>query len=212
MSYVFTVTVDNTTEQEGDAPVQGFQLSVQDAAGNHIGELLLNDAVNTRYAGNIADYVTHTAVGRFETSWTMEWISPQQGDAPEVVTVYVAGNATNGNGNVSGDYVYTTTATIPLKATSSEPQVVAGAFVLNAIYPNPARLGTTVELELERTLTVTLRVFDGLGRVVRTADSGQLPAGTHDLRLNVEDFATGLYFVEVSTPEGSLVRPISVLR
>jgi hypothetical protein len=211
VSYVFTVTVDNTTEPEGDAPIQGFQLSVQDAEGNHIGDLLLNDAANTLYAGGDFNYVTHSLAGRFETTWTVEWISPQVENAPELVTVYVAGNASNANGNVSGDYIYTASSAMALKGTSTQPLAVPGAFTLTSVYPNPARGVSTVEVSLDKALTVTVRVYDGLGRVVQTVDAGHLPVGTHDVRLNVDGYAPGLYFIEVYTGEGSLVRPVTVI-
>jgi len=211
-SYTFTVTVDNTTEPANGDPVQGFQLSVQDAEGNFIGELVITDADATRFSFG-GNHVTHTSSGRTQDSWTMDWIAPDEENAPDVLTVYVSANAADGNFNVSGDYVYTTSAEMERTKTSSEPTVVPGAFTLEALYPNPLRSGSAqVEFTMEQVLPVELIIYDSLGREVRASTLGVRPEGSHTVTLGVDGLPSGLYFVRVVTPEGLVTRPFTIAR
>lgn len=212
MAYELSVTVDNTTEPAGDDPVQGFQISVQDAEGNHVGELMVVDAVNTRFSAGSVEYVTHTSAGRFESTWIVQWTAPPEDAAPEMVTVYATGNAAAGNGNPSADYIYSTAFAIKRQVKSSEPPAVPGVLAFSAVYPNPMTAGGIAVVTLERTSAVTLRIYDGLGRVVRTVEPGLLEAGQREIALDVAGLAGGMYFVEIATPEGSVVRPVTVAR
>lgn len=67
--------------------------------------------------GSQFQYVEHTSLGTFlgrsatETNpviWEVDWIAPPKG--ARAVTFYSAGNAANGNGSSSGDYIYTASA------------------------------------------------------------------------------------------------------
>jgi hypothetical protein len=214
MIYSFTITIDNTTPQAGDDAVQGFMVSVQDAEGNYVGELVVTDGDNTRFAsaGIGQNYVTHTYTGRLHDTWTVDWIAPLDEDAPEVATIYLLGNAADGDGSPAGDYIYLTTAPMERSTVSAEDAGVPGAFALAALYPNPVRTSGMIELVMERPLAVTLTVHDGLGRTVRSADLGVLAEGTHELSLPADGLPAGVYFARVTTPAGELVRAFTVVR
>src|SRR5262249_26064361 len=60
--------------------------------------------------GNPRQYINHTIQGTFPTgtnqgSWSFKWRAPAASVGR--VTFYAAGNAANGNGGSSGDYIYT---------------------------------------------------------------------------------------------------------
>jgi hypothetical protein len=50
-----------------------------------------------------------------------------------------------------------------------------------AIYPNPFNPRTTIALELPRSSPVSVRLFDGAGRLVGTLNDGEMPAGRSEL-------------------------------
>ena len=52
-------------------------------------------------------------------------------------------------------------------------------FMLSRPVPNPFRNATVIAFALARSGRVTLRVYDGTGRRVRTLESGALVAGPH---------------------------------
>jgi hypothetical protein len=206
----FTVTVDNTTPPVGTLK-QGFQVSVEDdAAVEHAGTLVIVDDENTRFSSGEQKYVTHTTAGNAQTTWTVGWTAPT--DAPETVTIYAAGNAANGNFAPTGDYIYTTSATLSRSGVSNEEEATPLVARVEAIYPNPFVRAATVELTLERATPVTVTLYDGLGRAIRILEEGTIGAGAHTVRVERDGLAAGVYFIEVRTPEAVTTRPITLAR
>jgi len=48
---------------------------------------------------------------------------------------------------------------------------------------------------------VTVRLYDLLGREVKTVLEGMQEAGRHEISLSVPELASGVYFVRLVTPE-----------
>jgi hypothetical protein len=95
-------------------------LSVEDALGNHVGTLILTDAVNTQLNASDPHYIHHTGAGvdNAVTNWgasgnsavyNFDWMAPAGDVGP--ITFWAAGNAINNNFSSSGDHVYTTGVT-----------------------------------------------------------------------------------------------------
>lgn len=214
----FTITVDNTTPPGGGMGVkQGFEVSVEDdAAEAHVGTLVIVDDANTKFAqfdinpDDEEKYVTHTSVGAEVSSWTVGWTAPV--DAPETVTIYAAGNAANFNFSSGGDYIYTTSVTLDRVTTANEDAAAPLVARVDAIYPNPFVQTATVDYTLERSASVTVTLYDGLGRVVRALDSGAKGAGDHTVEVASDGLPAGIYFVEVRTPEAVTTRPLTLAR
>lgn len=115
-------TVYNLIVRVAD-PVQvggGFQISVEDPVGNHVGTLLLSDTTNTRFNSGAQVFVNHTSTGvdNSVANWAangnavdyvLQWQSPGMDVGP--VTFWVAGNAIDDNGSNTGDFVYLTNKT-----------------------------------------------------------------------------------------------------
>ncbi|MGH9838998.1 MAG: choice-of-anchor V domain-containing protein [Blastocatellia bacterium] len=118
-----TVTV---TINQADRMRFGFEATVLDDLGRRAGDLTVTEAERTRivdgtgaYVGR--QYVQHIAGGIMpngtnQNSWTFRWKAPATNVGR--VTVYVASNAANGNGNNSGDYIYITNTSIQAPAAS----------------------------------------------------------------------------------------------
>jgi len=76
-----------------------------------------------------------------------------------------------------------------------------------SILPNPFNTDATIVLDLGSSLQVTLTGYDVTGRVVTTfADDVTLPKGRHQFTFNPE--VAGVYFVELKTDEGDMVRKV----
>ncbi len=74
--------------------------------------------------------------------------------------------------------------------------------------PNPFNPETSFELGLPRATSVTVRIYDVSGHLVRTLLKGTLPAGTHVLRWDGTDerrrpLASGVYFYQIHAGEFS---------
>lgn len=204
-----TVTVNNTTPPVG-TPKQGFEISVEDdAAQAHVGTLIVDD-VNTRFAGGDEHFATHTSTGNQDTTWTVGWTAPVE--APETVTIYAAGNATNGDFSPTGDYIYTTSLTMQRSGVANEPEAVPLAARLDAVFPNPFVETAAVTYTLDRPMAVTLTLYDGVGRVVRVLEDGVRSAGAHTVPVEAGDLAAGTYFVQVRSEAGTEVRALTLAR
>ena len=66
------------------------------------------------------------------------------------------------------------------------------------VFPNPFNSGCMIKLHLERTETISIRVYDLQGRVTAELFSGQLTSGIHDFNFNADNLSSGIYFVRVS--------------
>ena len=92
-----------------------------------------------------------------------------------------------------------------------------GEFEVDMISPNPVRGAAELELRAARAGTVTARVFDVRGALVRTLAAGPVPTGTSMLRWDGRNdrgdaVPTGIYFFRIETPEGSSSHKVAFLR
>ena len=87
-----------------------------------------------------------------------------------------------------------------------------------SLSPNPLNPSGILRLTTSRDGFIRVRMFDLQGRVVRVLeDRAMVPAGAHDVRIDGRNtagqtLASGVYFYEVETVEGSLKGRITVLK
>jgi hypothetical protein len=100
------------------------------------------------------------------------------------------------------------------EATAVEEEEVAipGGFTLEQNYPNPFNPTTQIAFELPASTTVSLEIYDLLGRPVETLISGNLSAGRHLVKWNSQGNPSGVYFYRLVTPEFSASRKMLLLR
>ncbi len=80
-----------------------------------------------------------------------------------------------------------------------KPEIV-DRFILHQNYPNPFNPQTTIRYALPRGSTVTLKVYDVLGREVATlVHNERIAAGNHEVSFNAENFPSGMYFYRLQT-------------
>ena len=70
-------------------------------------------------------------------------------------------------------------------------------FVLSQNYPNPFNPMTTIKYQLTQDGYVTLKVYDMLGREVRTLISENQKADTYIISFNAQNLASGVYFYKL---------------
>ncbi len=110
------------TASQDDAVVYGFQLTAIDSTGKTVGSFALpnespprSQIISNVVEGNVRQYVEHTIDGLLSqsfgtNSWTFIWTAPS-GPTGQVV-FYAAGNAANGDGSPSGDFIYTKSVSV----------------------------------------------------------------------------------------------------
>ena len=94
------------------------------------------------------------------------------------------------DGKVYRTVTSTTTRVSPIAGIIGGP----ANFGLTQNYPNPFNPTTIINYQLPRNSFVLLEVFDMLGRKVRTLVNEKEYAGTHSVRVNGSNLASGVYF------------------
>jgi hypothetical protein len=86
-----------------------------------------------------------------------------------------------------------------LVAAKEHPLQLPTAVALHQNYPNPFNPVTRITYDIPVSSNVTLRVYDILGREVKTLVNGSSPAGSYSLQFDGSDLASGVYFYQLET-------------
>ena len=103
----------------------------------------------------------------------------------------------NGQGLPTSGIIYVDNLRLkyPGQVTSVAGGARAPAFVeLEQNYPNPFNPATTIEYRLSASSDVTLKVYDLLGREVRTLVSERQNTGSHTVTFDAHNLSSGVYF------------------
>ena len=83
---------------------------------------------------------------------------------------------------------------------------------LHQSYPNPAHRAATVPLEVPVEGPVRLRLYDALGRQVRTLLDRPLTPGRHEVHVDVSDLASGVYHYRLRAGDARASGRMTVVR
>ncbi len=70
-------------------------------------------------------------------------------------------------------------------------------FTLYQNYPNPFNPNTVIEYHLPQTSFVTLRIYDVIGREIKTLVNEKQNAGHHSLTIDASNLSSGVYFYRI---------------
>ena len=70
-------------------------------------------------------------------------------------------------------------------------------FELFQNYPNPFNPSTTISYQLPSAMTISLKIYDALGREVLTLDEGLKEPGYHKNEWNARNVASGMYIYQL---------------
>ena len=81
-----------------------------------------------------------------------------------------------------------------------------------ALFPNPTKNNATIELSLTKTETVNVNVINMMGEVVFSQTLNNLSAGNQTIYLNSENWANGIYNVNITTSSAKVSRKLEVIK
>lgn len=79
------------------------------------------------------------------------------------------------------------------------------------MYPNPASNSTTISFDLNQNENINVVVMNTLGQVVHN-ESLAFNAGTHEVKLNTENWAAGVYNVNFTTSSASASKKLTITK
>ena len=83
---------------------------------------------------------------------------------------------------------------------------------LGASYPNPAHEAVSIPFTLAERVPVTLRLYDVLGREVRTLFTGVASPGEYIANLSAGALTPGTYYYKLSAPSYLVTRSLVIVR
>ncbi len=182
----------------------GFNLVALDTNNASIGTLTAGTGSQVLNGPSSRRNLTHTSSGTSTSTagskiFNFTWTAPTTYLGP--VTFYAAGNAANGDGGTSGDFVYTGNLTVSGNPVTALTTDLLGGF---SLYPNPVVQGNAITLDFEGTVE-KIEIIDYKGAVLfrlLNPESG--------IRIPTNQLIKGAYLVRLMKDEKSLTKRILV--
>jgi hypothetical protein len=131
--HTYSITVAHRTTDQSRRR-WGFELTAVTVSGAQAGDFMVSNSTEQVISGGASgverQYIEHTLMGTFAgqengAQWIFNWTAPSRDVGS--ITFYAAGNQANDDGNLTGDQIYTASATA--KSSSFQPPVVFNASV-----------------------------------------------------------------------------------
>ena len=92
------------------------------------------------------------------------------------------------------------------------PNAIPQTFALSQNYPNPFNPTTDIKVSLKQAGEMNLTVYNVLGQVVQVVDQGYKPAGEYIYNVNMDRFASGVYFYTLRQGTNSITKKMLLLK
>jgi hypothetical protein len=231
-SCVETDTTFGITVPEDSSSVRNIEVGVP-AYDRRLTSLNLvgqNDVVTTTqiYFRNTGTGELYFGIGVENSHPASNWIWPlpsygviYPGDSVAVV-IHLAPDTTN-----NGAWEFSSTLVvhmntcpdsvdrIPVLVTvldADERALLPRELTMSALYPNPFNAATTIRYELGQRAAVRLSIFDLTGREVRALVAMVQEPGTHAVRFEGAELASGVYFVRLVAGDFSAATKLLLLK
>lgn len=192
--------VINVTVTKPGATIFGFGFEALTSANIDAGTLtspdkntLIIKAPNKRT--NVI-HQTNTGKSNDTHTFTFNWTAPAT--SVGTVTFYTSGNATNGNGQASGDYVYTATQTVS-NTVGIKNQEAANLSI--SLHPNPANEYIYINNTSITNENMRVTIIDITGRVMLTEEN-LISNGV----INVSMLSKGNYIARIDKNSGVVIK------
>jgi len=141
--------------------------------------------------------------------WT-NWSEPVPAGKHRLTWTYQNFSSTSMN-NVWIDNIFFPGNVVVTSAGTSGPTLPT-VFALDQNYPNPFNPVTTIRYALPRQSHVVLSIFNALGEKVEDLVNGDVSAGYHDVRLDGNNLASGVYFYRLQAGDFMQTRKLLLLK
>lgn len=188
--------------------------SWSDVEGN-FSEASVRSATILPTSGSSKVYLIATSVGVYSASQmngaSTEWTQEGANVIGNVVVEYITSRksdrtivaATHGRGAFVGKMT-------PTSVEGEDKLPVS--FLLEQNYPNPFNPSTKIKFSLPVSSNIRLKIYDAVGREVRTLVDGAMAAGNHEVDFNAVNHASGVYIYRLDSEKFSQARKMLLLK
>lgn len=193
-----TYTIEITVSATGFSKF-GFGCEILNASNTNAG-LMQNQGAGVKFLNSGARKNAVQNTGKINSGsavFSFEWVAPQSGAA----TIYVSGNAVNGNNSSSGDFPITPVslalqAQVPIDPVSiNEARLLYGEM---SIYPQPSNGITRLNYSLKQSAHIEISICDLSGKELKLFNEGKQEQGQHSKLLSLDELSEGVYFLKLS--------------
>ncbi len=85
----------------------------------------------------------------------------------------------------------------PIQALDEQDALIPQSTKLLGNFPNPFNAQTTIEYQLSKTQNVKLLIFNNSGQQVKKINVGKQAAGRHQITINGNNWASGIYYYQL---------------
>jgi len=117
--------------------------------------------------------------------------------------------------NPDNDYGYgviDVMAAIEYDTSNVNDDMLPEEFSILKVYPNPFNQSTTIWFRVETMHATSLQIYEITGQLVETIINEKLMAGDHYYKWDASGLSSGIYFVQLKTPFGSITQKITYLK
>jgi photosystem II stability/assembly factor-like uncharacterized protein len=150
-------------------------------------------------------------IGVFMTSnYGASWVELSDG-LPNTVAMHLDYNQTANKVRIGthGRGVWETSIVVGIVNYNNE---MPDRFSLGQNYPNPFNPSTLIKFAIPASSYVTLKVYDMLGKEVRTLVNGQLNTGIYEARFDSDGLSSGLYFYRIEAGDFADVKKMVLVK
>jgi len=141
------------------------------------------------------------------TIWVPDWPLPESDDMQYSNTAMQTGGT---DGKPLGDPNW---FGITLGVKDDNRLQVPDKFSLSDAYPNPFNPSTNIKFTLAKSGIVSLKIYNVIGQLVMTVLSNQdMSKGNHEYNINMDGFASGVYFYTLKQGDNILTKKMVLLK
>ena len=164
----------------------------------------------SEYLGANGEFIINTAVPQFADN-----VINLQGLSGRTFVGYIFGGirallpnqaGTSASNRIFKVYITNTTAINPINTLLPEK------YLLSQNFPNPFNPSTQIAFSLTRSGFTSLKVFDIMGREVKTLVNESLAAGNYRVDFNGAELSSGIYFYRLTSGSFSEVKKMSLTK
>jgi len=194
-----------------------------------------NDSVDPGFNSTLVQLAAGSMVTFVDTCWNNNGAG--QGVRPYVYPLYDPPSSTGAWAGVASNWATTQGYPVPenlkysaaLTGSDGKPlgdlnwfpeflgvhqttNLLPAKFDLSQNYPNPFNPSTTIKASLTHSGAISLTIYNVLGQVVQVVDQGRKAAGEYVYNVNLDRFASGVYFYTLQQGANSITKKMVLLK